>query len=241
VSIQVNIGTCGFGRTKDDYYEFLQCVEIQHTFYQPPQLQTLERWRRDAPTGFEFTIKAWQLITHGAKSPTYKRLKEKLSEEELAQAGYFKPTPIVERGWATTLASARALGARTILFQCPASFKPTSENIENLSLFFSGIDRTELNLCWEPRGDWDGGVVKQICDEFDLWHTVDPFKNRSVTPARCYFRLHGRDGWRYKYEEGELGELAEMLPDDRTSYVFFNNREMLDDAIRFKEIVSGRG
>ena len=58
-----------------------------------------------------------------------------------------------------------------------------------------------------------------------------------MTPRRCYFRLHGRRGWRYKYEDGELEELRSMLPEDSTSYVFFNNVEMLDDAVRFKEIV----
>jgi uncharacterized protein YecE (DUF72 family) len=62
----------------------------------------------------------------------------------------------------------------------------------------------------------------------------------TVTPDRCYFRLHGRGGWRYKYDDGELEELAAMLPGDRPSYVFFNNREMFDDAMRFEQIVSVR-
>jgi len=235
---QINIGTCGFGRTKEEYVERLKCVEIQHTFYQPPMIKTLEGWRAQVPADFEFTLKAWQLITHDAKSPTYKRLKKKVTEEELASAGYFKPTALVKEAWETTRACAEALKAKTILFQCPASLKPTEENIDNIVAFFTGIDRGDLNFCWEPRGkEWTDEIVQGICDEFDLWHTVDPFVRNTVTPDKCYFRLHGRNGWRYKYEDGEMEELASMLPENETSYVFFNNREMLDDAIRFEKIV----
>jgi len=236
---RVKIGTCGFGRTKEEYVEMLATVEIQHTFYQPPQIKTLERWREMVPPGFEFTLKAWQLITHESKSPTYKRLKKKLTEKELEEAGYFKPTDIVKEGWETTRACAAALKAKTILFQCPASLKPTGENIANIKTFFSNIDRGDLNFCWEPRGkDWTDEIVSDICGEFDLWHTVDPFVRNTVTPEKCYFRLHGRGGWRYKYEEGELEELASMLPEEDISYVFFNNREMLDDALVFEKIVT---
>ena len=235
---RVKIGTCGFGRTKEEYVEMLSTVEIQHTFYQPPQIKTLERWREMVPPDFEFTLKAWQLITHESKSPTYKRLKKKLTEEELAEAGYFKPTTIVKEAWETTRACAEALNAKTILFQCPASLKPTDENIANIKRFFSGLERGDLNFCWEPRGkDWTDDIVRDICEEFDLWHTVDPFVRNTVTPGKVYFRLHGRGGWRYKYEEGELEELASMLPEDGTPYVFFNNREMLADAMVFEKIV----
>jgi len=232
---RVKIGTCGFGRTKEEYVEMLSTVEIQHTF---SQIKTLERWREMVTPDFEFTLKAWQLITHESKSPTYKRLKKKLTEEELAEAGYFKPAAIVNEAWETTRACAEALKAKTILFQCPASLKPNDENIANIKAFFSGIERGDLNFCWEPRGkDWTDEIVREICGEFDLWHTVDPFVRNTVTPGKVYFRLHGRGGWRYKYEEGELEELASILPEEGTPYVFFNNREMLADAMIFEKIV----
>lgn len=237
---RVKIGTCGFRIPKVEYTQLLSCVEIQHTFYQPPQVTTLERWRQETPSEFEFTLKAWQLITHEAKSPTYKRLKKRLSETEKEEAGYFKPTAIVKEAWEVTLACALALKAETILFQCPASFKQTAENISNLERFFSGINRGQLNFCWEPRGDWDAVVVKSICEKLDLWHVVDPFVGKTTTPDKCYFRLHGRRGWRYKYEEGELEELATMLPEGQCSYVFFNNIHMTEDALRFREIVNDK-
>ena len=233
----VKIGTCGFRTNKTEYAEMLAAVEVQHTFYQPPQIKTLEKWRAEVPENFEFTLKAWQLITHEAKSPTYKRLKKTLTEIERDAAGYFKPTPIVREAWETTLACARALKAKTILFQCPASFRQNQENIKNLESFFESIERENLNFAWEPRGAWNPQIVKDICENLDLWQAVDPFAVSTVTPEKCYYRLHGRTGFGYKYEEDELADLAELLPAGQISYVFFNNRYMLEDALLFQKII----
>jgi uncharacterized protein YecE (DUF72 family) len=235
---KLKIGTCGFRSNKTEYSKILPAVEIQHTFYQPPQIKTLERWRAAMPDEFEFVIKAWQLITHEAKSPTYRRLKKKLTETEKQEAGSFKPTEIVGEAWETTSQCAAALKAKTILFQCPASFEQTTENIENLEKFFSSIKRDKMIFAWEPRGDWNPNIIKSICANLDLWHTVDPFENKSLTPGKIYYRLHGRTGWRYKYEENELEELAEMLPKSKTSYVFFNNIYMTEDALTLKNITN---
>lgn len=244
-SIRVQTGTCGFGVSKSKYAELFSCVEVQHTFYQPPAIPTLERWRAEMPGEFEFTLKAWQLITHDARSPTHRRLKRKLTEVEKKAAGYFKPTALVKEAWDVTLACAKALRAKTILFQCPVSFKPIQENISNLNQFFTSLGpakkRDQLNFCWEPRGDWDSELVKDICEAHDLCHVVDPFVRQSVTPEICYFRLHGRNGWRYKYEEGELRELAAMVPralgSSKHGYVFFNNVRMKEDALKFQDIL----
>jgi uncharacterized protein YecE (DUF72 family) len=88
------------------------------------------------PPHFEFTLKAWQLITHTAKSPTYRRLKTKLMPQELHQCGAFQWTSVVQQAWETTRACAEALSARLLLFQCPASFIPTPQNIDQMRHFF---------------------------------------------------------------------------------------------------------
>ena len=106
MAAKIKIGTCGFRSTKEEYAKTFSTVEVQHTFYQPPQISTLTRWRTIVPPDFEFVIKAWQLITHEAKSPTFKRLKRNLTETEKAEAGRFKPTAIVREAWETTLAFA---------------------------------------------------------------------------------------------------------------------------------------
>ncbi len=236
MAAEIKIGTCGFRSTKEEYARGFSAVEVQHTFYQPPQIKTLEHWRDAVPPDFEFAIKAWQLITHEAKSPTFKRLKKSLTEAEKAEAGRFKLTATVKKAWATTLACAKALRAKTVLFQCPASFRQTAENIKNLEKFFASIERENLNFAWEPRGDWEAKTIKSICAKSDLWHAVDPFSRQTETPEKCYYRLHGRGGFRYKYEADELAELVQMLPENKLSYIFFNNRFMTEDARLFQEI-----
>src|SRR5689334_14150060 len=134
----LHIGCCGFRSSRADYIETLDSVEVQHTFYQPPQIATLKRWREEAPARFEFTLKAWQLITHTSSSPTQRRLKRKLTEEEKEGAGSFRPSEIVREAWDVTRECAAALRARAVLFQCPASFKPYAENVEHMRRFFLG-------------------------------------------------------------------------------------------------------
>ena len=48
-----------------------------------------------------------------------------------------------------------------------------------------------------------------------------------------YFRLHGKNGWRYQYELGELTELATSLAKAQRGCVFFNNSKMTEDALKF--------
>jgi uncharacterized protein YecE (DUF72 family) len=237
----IKTGCCGFRRAQAEYAAQFPVVEVQQTFYQPPQVKTLERWRAAAPPEFEFTLKAWQLITHEARSPTYRRLKRELTEGEKSEAGSFRPTAIVREAWETTLACATALKATRLLFQCPSSFTPTQEHVRDLREFFARIERPpELACLWEPRGNWPAELIRELCVELDLTHVVDPFAARTVTPERCYYRLHGRTGWRYQYEEDELAELITMLPRAGVSYVLFNNVRMLDDAARFQELARER-
>ena len=76
------------------------------------------RWRQEAPAGFEFAIKCFQLVTHPATSPTYRRLRR--TAPPAAAVGGFRDTPEVRAGWEETVAAADALGARIVLLQTPA-------------------------------------------------------------------------------------------------------------------------
>jgi uncharacterized protein YecE (DUF72 family) len=52
----IRVGTCGFCMRQAELFRTFRVTEIQQTFHQPPRLATVERWRRDAPDGFEFTL-----------------------------------------------------------------------------------------------------------------------------------------------------------------------------------------
>jgi uncharacterized protein YecE (DUF72 family) len=66
----LKVGCCGFPRGRKEYFRQFRLVEVQQTFYKMPDLETAIKWRQEAPTDFEFTLKAWQLITHPPTSPT---------------------------------------------------------------------------------------------------------------------------------------------------------------------------
>ena len=236
----VKIGLCGFTVAIADYARSFPVVEVQQTFYQPPAEFVMRRWRANVPANLEFTIKAWQLITHPAKSPTYRRLRTPLTDAERAEAGGFRDTPVVAEAWRTSLACAELVGATAILFQCPASFRPTDENIANLDAFFRRCKSPPgVRLLWEPRGPWPAPVVASLCAAHRLVHVVDPFVTPTVTAADnvTYYRLHGITGARHVYTDAELLRLREMLPAAGETYVMFNNIPRADDARRFARLI----
>ena len=237
---RLKVGLCGFTISAAAYPRRFPVLEVQQTFYQPPAPATMARWRAGMPPGFEFTIKAWQLITHTANSSTYRRLKRVLTEGERLDAGAFQDSDIVQEGWATTLACARALDATAILFQCPASFRPTDANVRNLRGFFARMRRPQnVRLLWEPRGPWPEDLLRTICADLDLVHVVDPFVTRTVTSGLTYYRLHGTTGARHVYSDAELQTLAALVPASGETYVMFNNMPRVEDARRFEALIAG--
>lgn len=236
----VHIGCCGFPVRQVEYWHQFKVVEIQETFYNLPRVNTVERWRAEAPTDARFTLKAPQLITHEPTSPTYRRLRRQLSEREKIRYGSFRPTQEIREAWTRTLALATTLRAPMVLFQCPASFDPTAAHVKHMEQFFHEIDRGTLTLAWEPRGEWPDETVKKLCKKLNLLHCVDPFTRKSVWGEFSYFRLHGRNGYSYVYTVEDFRELAGYCLERPTIYCFFNNVNMWHDA-RYFEAILGKG
>jgi uncharacterized protein YecE (DUF72 family) len=239
----VRIGLCGFTMAFDDYIREFDLVEVQQTFYEPPRDGTMRRWRATAPRDFEFTLKAWQIVTHPASSPTYRRLRSPLSVSDRAEAGGFQTSPVVLRAWERTLECAAIVHATAILLQCPASFRATADNVDRLRSFFATVERpVGVRLLWEPRGPWPATLLRELCTELGLIHVVDPFVAATVTPEQTYLRLHGITGARHVYTDAELARLAAVLPAASASspYVLFNNLPRVTDARRFRWILRRR-
>jgi uncharacterized protein YecE (DUF72 family) len=212
-------------------------VEIQQTFYRLPRLATVQRWRAEAPAGFAFTMKASQLITHPVSSPTYRKSGLLIPREAADHYGFFRPTDEVRAAWEDTTSVAQALASRVVLFQCPASFRSTEENIGNLRRFVEGIRRDQTLLAWEPRGDWPDDTVRGICRELGLLHCTDPLVRTPTWGEPWYLRLHGGEGYRYHYAPEELSRLSSLVA-GRAAMVLFNNVSMLDDARMFAGLIA---
>jgi len=209
------------------YASLFELVEVNSTFYKIPRRSTVENWRSlvdEINPSFEFTVKSSRVITH-----------EDLFSGEASLQAYYKIKEIAE-----------ALRARIILFQTPASFRNTPENINKLRTFFSKIKRDDLVMVWEPRGSsWlnSPDTILEVCSELDLCHCVDPFKAfpRAFSSHEVgYMRLHGKppgkEMYKYKYKDEDLERLLNFVNricEAKEIYVLFNNIYMYEDATRF--------
>lgn len=257
----IKIGTCGYRdynpgeNWKERYKNKLQAYthafsagELNRTFYKLPMEKTAARWREEAARGFEFTMKAWQAVTHPTNSPTWRKKKDKLTDTELEEFGNFGDQDSVLEAWKQTKTIANALDATVCVFQASARFNATDENEHALRAFFENISLEGIIPAWEPRGDWNENLdrVESICRDLGLVHSVDLMRREPVSTGKIsYIRLHGLNkketDINYNYSEEELRQLAEKLKklDDtyETVYCMFNNIEMFKNAGRLKELL----
>ncbi|KXB08998.1 hypothetical protein AKJ55_00020 [candidate division MSBL1 archaeon SCGC-AAA382M17] len=257
----MKVGTCGYSfynppeGWKEECESKLQAYshafevgEINRTFYKLPMTKTTERWRREAADDFEFTLKAWQALTHPTSSPTWRGKKDKLTEKQNENFGYLQPNEQIVDAWNETKKRAKALEANVCLIQTPASFNFSEKNKKNMHELLGKIDRNDLEIAWEPRGNWkkNPNEIKKICNDLDLIHVVDIMRNDPVSDHPIsYLRLHGLNedeyDYDYDYSEEELEELATKLKDlskeHERVYCMFNNYEMYDNAQKLVEIL----
>ena len=250
---EVKVGCCGFPVAREKYFADFDLVEIQSTFYKLPRANTVQRWRSEAPLGFEYAVKAWQAITHRPSSPTWRRSGLKVKGKSVKQYGSLKPTEENFKAWRLTLDVCRGLEAQTCIVQCPPSFEPSSENLANLAAFFKKIDRDKLLIGWEPRGSWNQqpDLISRLCQELDLIHVVDILRMYpALERPTAYIRLHGlgrrEQNYGYRYSDSDLALLSQRLSDlkpegVKRAYILFNNVSMFDDALRFKRLLMKSG
>lgn len=237
----IKMGCCGFPVSQKRYYKVFPVVEVQATFYDFVNPENLKKWRGEAPPDFEFTIKAFQFITHPPTSPTYKRAKSMTAsfsrkDMKLENLGNFKPTEEVFECYKILTQYAEILGSRIIIFQSPPGFKPAKENEKNMEEFFKKIHRKDFIFGWEARGEWKPEEIKRICQRCGLIDVVDPFVRDTTTDGLFYYRIHGGKGYREKISEEKLKELIKKVK-GKEGYVMFNNISMFEDALRLKELL----
>lgn len=257
----IRVGTCGYSYYdppegwRDRYESKLQAfadafdlVELNRTFYDLPQVATAERWRREVDgvnEDFEFAVKAWQALTHPTSSPTW-RDTDDLTDDQREAFGYCRPEAPVVAAWDRTREIAEALGADVVLLQTPPSFDATEAHEANLRELVDRVDRGDLTVAWEPRGDWldQPERTAALCDALDLVFVDDPLRRRPrSTGDRAYCRLHGLNeapyDYDYAYAAEELDELAAILSDATDDhervYCLFNTFEMYADAPRLAD------
>lgn len=243
------VGCCGFSTRQSEYYRLFHVVELQSTFYKLPRISTAERWRGEAPSEFEFCLKAWQVITHPSTSPTWRRIGKLNQLGNKTKYGDLRPTRENFDAWEKTLQVCKALQASVCVIQCPPSFKLTRRNSDNTRRFLGQIERGNVSIAWEPRGTWKErpDQIKKLCRQLDLIHATDILKSEPATRTEtCYFRLHGlgaRDfNYKYNYSARDLARLKRLTLTTlqrgaEEVFVMFNNISMLENAKIFDEMI----
>ncbi len=242
------VGCCGFCMSRQKYYTIFDVVELQETFYDPPDPEKLRRLAGEAPPGFVFAMKAWQAITHPLDSPTWKRTRVVPDKSLSDRYGFLRPTKEVFDAWERVVEGAKALNAKVVVVQTPPSFGYTEENYRNALEFFASASTQSFLIGWEPRGTWQQNrdKIADIVSRFrNVIHVVDPFKNLPVVDKETtYFRLHGigegEVNYRYKYTDQDLKNLLNIvrrsLERSKEVFVLFNNVYMAQDAQAFKAL-----
>ncbi len=78
----IRVERCGLSRAQAQTCKHFCLVEAQRSFHKTPRSETYQRWCDEAPADFEFTLKAWQLITHKPTSLTYRKAKLQVDRPE---------------------------------------------------------------------------------------------------------------------------------------------------------------
>jgi len=209
------------------YARSFPVTELNHTWYQLPRAEAVERQRLQAPPGFRFTAKLTRSLTHEVQPEAW-RGQLRAYREGIA--------PLVQAGQLLA-----------VLVQLPPGFDRAPAHRRYLDALLDGLAGLPLavefrHASWAHdrvfAGLQERGVTLVTVDEPAL-PGLFPALAVTTNPALVYVRFHGRNahGWRsgkmqlqfdYDYPEEELQQMiAEVIgplaAQARSAALFFNN------------------
>jgi uncharacterized protein YecE (DUF72 family) len=224
------------------YAEHFDTVEVNNTFYRPPEPALARRWVQQTPASFQFSVKLHQSFTHpmmrGRGTPPRTNVSP-IPAPSPADLEAF-------RAGLEPIAASGRLGM--LLVQFPSSFRASPEAVEYLGGLLSAWRDYQLAVELRHRSWSDAAADTQaLLDEYGAtWVQIDEPKFRfsiRQNPSRAqgaafYLRLHGRnaaqwwdhespdDRYNYLYAPEELhtfADAAERAAARGKAYVYMNN------------------
>lgn len=206
------------------YSQEFDTVEINNSFYRLPAPETFDTWRKQAPPGFCYAVKANRYLTQA------KKLKD--AEEPLQR--FFEPTKRLKEH----------LGP--VLFQLPPKMKI---NLERLETFLQIVPKNVTSVFEFRNASWYDEGVRQLLDQYgagfvahDMTGLVSP---RWASGRAAYVRFHGAGGKYWgRYSDEALLEWTNWILDQarrrRNVWCYFNNDihgHAIEDARTLKWMV----
>lgn len=202
------------------YGSLFNSIEINSSFYKPPQHKTVKKWTADVPVDFKFTFKLWQEITH--------RKVRAINNTEIAH-------------FIHTINEARnKKGCLLVQFPPSLKFAGFAWVKELLDSIRQISDAKEWRIALEFRHlSWyreetyqllnDSGAVLVYHDKKGLQTPLE-----EMDAPFIYLRFHGPGGdYRGSYEDALIyeyaGYISAWLTEGKDVYCYFNNT--IGDAI----------
>jgi len=200
------------------YSQFFNTVEVNSSFYRPPNPGYVYNWVKRVPDDFRFTVKLWQKFTHPKMYEEATGEEAAISQKDVDQ---FKQS-------IDPMANSGKLGA--LLAQFPPSFKNDNYGQQILLAVIRtfGSYRLAVELRHRSWSD-DVGFVQLLQDNNVSWVHIDEPKFQSsiateipLSADMAYFRFHGRNKemwwkgdsetrYKYLYSPEEINELANRV------------------------------
>jgi uncharacterized protein YecE (DUF72 family) len=199
------------------YATQLNAVEVNFTFRQLVKETTLQNWLADTPSGFRFTIKAHQVITH------IKRLKE--TEEFVRRfLGTIEP-----------LAAVSKLGP--VLFQLPPNLKVDHEL---LRAFLTSLPK-RLPTAFEFRhlswfADETYSALKEHEAALCLAETEEITTPEVATAGFVYYRFR-KPNYPPDERKSMIDRIQQHLDAGRDVFAYFKHEETPEGAIYARELL----
>jgi uncharacterized protein YecE (DUF72 family) len=190
------------------YVEKFDTVELNVTFYRLLKKEAFERWYKETPANFSFSLKGSRFITHT----------KKLKEIELPLLTFFNTTtPLMEK-------------LEVVLWQLPPNFKA---NIKNLEDFIESIKLYPVRHVFEFRHkSWISSKILKLLSSANIAVCMadwpDFINEVPLTADFVYIRRHGDFGtYATNYTPEKLKEDAKRIKDylklGKDVYLYFNN------------------
>jgi uncharacterized protein YecE (DUF72 family) len=216
-------------KSRLNYYSSLfNTIEINSTFKKIPRASTFEKWSKDVPEDFQFTLKLSKEITH-----------VKWLNIQVDKIDAF-------------IAAANHLGNNKgcILIQFPGSITSDfSREVEQILLRLHQVDsKKEWRKAVEFRSpSWYNSHTNNLLHRYGaslVLHDMSTSKNLEYCESAnfIYFRFHGPKGdYRGSYSADFLEEQAKeirKLLNEQDVYVYFNNTlgNALENALALKSL-----
>jgi len=211
--MSVVVACSGFPVPVSRYWGEFSGVEIQDTERAMPGAGTRRRWIREAPDGFVFTV----LAPADVAASGFRRTKE--NKAHLEAIGEL----------------ARDLGARAVVLQAPEDVSPSKTALRSFRKFLpDGFPTAVFDVpAWDPADVAEAvGDVDAVAASAPLSHPTPP-----NDAGLLYARLPGPAGYRSRYDETALDDVAAHLREiaDREVFCVLRNIDRHPNGLYLQE------